>query len=632
MSNSSNKRVKENSSKAMSKNNPNKNSNKAIDSNQSSGSNYYMLPILIIICVIPLIAKMKVYNPNLSQFPWFPDQLEQIDFFLYYKHRIFVFVAVIMLLAVIVKLSKTYKNIRIKPVFVPLIIYMVLTILSTIFSKYSSFSLSGSFEMFESVFAILGYCITVYYVFLFLDTERDFKLIIRYLIIISLIMSILGIFQFIGYDFIKSEIAKNLMVPLQYRATTNLQFNFENNRVYLTLYNPNYVGVFTALITPIIIVLLFFQKKIVPIIIFSLSAIGLIICAIGSQSLSGFIGLGVSIICIVILMWRYLLKRYYVTIPIILLLIISFIVVNNYTDNFLINRLLNSFNPVTSESALNDIHIEDDYVSITYNNNEIRFKSTKNSDNTYSISVMDSNNQPIIASFNGTTLEYMIVDSRFNNITYGNDGAYDGAFYIGVDGQYYVFTNQTDDGTYYYVNRYGKLDKMYTAESAVFTGMEKFASNRGYIWSRTIPLLKDYLILGSGPDTFVMAFPQQDYFNQAKYGYSTELLNKPHNMYLQMAVQTGVISLIAFLVFYGMYFASSIKLYMKGVYNNFYSRFGVAVFIGTISYMIVGLANDSTINTAPIFWTLMGVGIALNRKVSMFKKEEARINQESNTK
>lgn len=304
-----------------------------------------------------------------------------------------------------------------------------------------------------------------------------------------------------------------------------------------------------------------------------------------------------------------------VTVPILVLLALGVFFINNYTDNFLINRLKNSFKPTITESALNDIHTEEDGVSVTYNNNEIIFRVSQDNDLTKHIVVIDKNNQPIATSYHAPTQEYTIVDPRFLNIAYGFDDTYTGTFYISIEGKQWLFTNETEDNTYYYINKFGKQDEMKTAESAIFTGYENFASGRGYIWSRTIPLLKDYLLLGSGPDTFTMAYPQQDYFNLDKYGFGTQLLTKPHNMYLQMAVQTGVISLLAFLIFYGIYFANSINLYIRGRFSTFYAQFGVAIFIGTIAYMVVGFTNDSNICTAPIFWVLMGVGIALNRKV-----------------
>jgi hypothetical protein len=39
----------------------------------------------------------------------------------------------------------------------------------------------------------------------------------------------------------------------------------------------------------------------------------------------------------------------------------------------------------------------------------------------------------------------------------------------------------------------------------------------------------------------------------------------------------------------------------------------VAIFIGTFSYMISAITNDSSITVAPIFWSMIGVGIGVNQ-------------------
>ena len=43
---------------------------------------------------------------------------------------------------------------------------------------------------------------------------------------------------------------------------------------------------------------------------------------------------------------------------------------------------------------------------------------------------------------------------------------------------------------------------------------------------------------------------------------------------------------------------------------------GVSIFIGTIAYLITGISNDSTITVAPIYWVLIGIGIALNYRLN----------------
>ena len=103
-----------------------------------------------------------------------------------------------------------------------------------------------------------------------------------------------------------------------------------------------------------------------------------------------------------------------------------------------------------------------------------------------------------------------------------------------------------------------------------FEGKEKIGSSRGYIWSRSIPLLKNTKILGHGPDTFAIYFPQNDVSGKYyAYGEMWHNVDKPHSLYLQVGINTGIISLIAILVLFIMYFISSIRVYISNEYKDF---------------------------------------------------------------
>lgn len=42
---------------------------------------------------------------------------------------------------------------------------------------------------------------------------------------------------------------------------------------------------------------------------------------------------------------------------------------------------------------------------------------------------------------------------------------------------------------------------------------------------------------------------------------------------------------------------------------------GCGIFYGTLGYMLIGFFNDSTITVAPLFWCLLGMGMAVNKKI-----------------
>lgn len=150
-----------------------------------------------------------------------------------------------------------------------------------------------------------------------------------------------------------------------------------------------------------------------------------------------------------------------------------------------------------------------------------------------------------------------------------------------------------------------------------FEGKEQLGSSRGYIWSRTIPLLKKCLLIGYGADTFTYIFPQNDLL--AKY-YSYNLYNqgfnltvdKPHDLYLQIFVYNGLIALLAFLGIVIFYLVDCFRLYaLKREYRQ-NQIMGAAVMLAVVGYLAAGIFNDSMVSVAPVFWILLGTGAALN--------------------
>ena len=167
--------------------------------------------------------------------------------------------------------------------------------------------------------------------------------------------------------------------------------------------------------------------------------------------------------------------------------------------------------------------------------------------------------------------------------------------------------------SYRMYNPFDKVDGLRHIESIGFEKNQHFGSRRGYIWSRTFPLLKRHILYGSGPNTFVYEFPNDDYVGMKNVGYDGAVVTKPHNMFLQIWVQTGFVSLLAFLALYGLYFVESIRLYFLCGGLRSSEKIGLGIMLGTFGYIVTGLANDSTVAVAPLYWCLLGTGMAVNR-------------------
>jgi O-antigen ligase len=551
-------------------------------------------------------------DTGLASFIWGPQSGLGTDFFLYYKQLLFITISVVLLIAIIFGIFYAKKPLPIKSPIIFLFLYALLTLLSTIFSEYSHWGYKGLFEQFESVFMIIGYFIVVLYTFLFIKNENDIRLIIKSFTYGLIALSLLGFTQIIGHNFLDTSIGQSFYIPEEFFADGNsVDFNFGANRVFLTLFNPNYVGVYVSMVLPFLISMIITERNKKHFIIYLISIIGMAICLVGSLSATGLFSIIITLVLLICMFRKYIFVKAKMYIIVISILLLSSIIAITIRSDAIMNTAKKIFDINKSNYTLTEINTEST-LSITYNNNILN--ANVYYDNTLlNIQLTDESNSIILYETDSSTGILHIKDSRFENIKITPVNYEDKlCIKVLIDNKEWVFSNQLGDNTFYYLNQYGKFVKIDNIKSSLFAGYESYASGRAYLWSRTIPLLKDYTILGAGADSFVFVFPQQDYVGLSNVGFEGSLVTKPHNLYLQIGVQSGLLSLLCFLLFYGFYFVNSIRLYANGHFTSYSERVGISIFIGTIGYMISGLSNDSSITVSPTFWTLLGLGYSIN--------------------
>lgn len=581
---------------------------------RSAEARYLLLfPVLFLIAVLPLIVRYHSYNTRLENYPWFATQKEADDYFLYWKQQWFIIMLIVMVCIVAVRAILMHKKLKFEKLFFPLFGYAALAFLSTLFSKYRSFGFTGIFQQFESVWVLIGYALIVYYIYLMVESEKDVSAILNALLCSALILGLIGVSQAAGKDFWTSSAGLGIIYPASMKGM-GIEAVFGEKRVYISLFNPNYVGVYTALVLPIFLTLLCFCRKLWKVAAYLLGIAGLLISMFGSQSKAGLVGIAVAVLFLAFMLRRFIFKHWYIPVGAFILMAAAFFGVNALNHNAYLDAIVNAFRVTKTEPpALTEIQTLEDYVEFTYRGNQLRVTGTLNQ-STIEIIIKDGEDQSLECEFNDSNLTWTILDERFQGIrvTPANlDGVL--GVCVTIEGKDWYFANNLyeNDKSYYYWNIYGKFDKIVMDQPA-FTGFETFATNRGFIWAHTLPLLKDYIFLGSGADSFVFVYPQNDYVNLYNYGYGEQLLTKPHNLYLQIGVQTGVVSLIAFVAFYLIYFISGIRLYFHDKFDTFLSQAGLGIMTGTLAYMVMGLTNDSCITVSPVYWVLLGLGVAIN--------------------
>lgn len=591
----------------------------------------YMLPVILVLTVIPLITLYKKYETNLADFDWFTPAAEGPEFFLYYKMCALIALGVYILVVIIARCVFYEEKFVWEKTLTPLAVYTVLVILSTVFSPYKEYSLNGSFEQYEPVWVLVTYSLIAYYFYMNINSELRTKKAMKWLLVGVSIVCLLGLTQVLKIDFFRTELGQDIITGPDYDVATEgkLTFSFELGRVYATLYNPNYVGSYVVLFVPLLLAFLTCAKKWGERIVYVAITLALLVCLFGSQSRAGIIGIVVSLIALAFFERKYLIKNWKVTLAAVVVLVVAFAGVDTLNGHVLSSRLKELAAPSVPEAyALRNIYTNDEDITVDYNGNELHVSwSHDDASGAYQYAILDEKGDTVPSGIDENGV-ITISDERYPGICVYTVGIVEDVigFAIVIDGQPWYFTNlYTPIDGYCTYSATGRFMKLSQPEGTPYLEEHYHAFNmRGYIWSKTIPLLKKYFFLGSGADTFIIAFPNDDLVGMYNSGHANEIITRPHCWYLQMAVNTGVLSLVSFLVFYLMYFVGSIRLYWKMEDRSYLAKTGVAILCATIGYMVVAVINDSIVCVAPLYWALLGIGLAINAKLRRERKVEVK--------
>ena len=596
-------------------------SKKQYTKKQSKKYNYKLLPLQIILALLPFVMYLYVGNSGYAGYPWNSFDDMYTDLFLHGKMAVFLVLSLVLAVAVIASLIKMKREERKKVLlrFLPLLLYGLLVIASTVASTEKQIAVYGAMDGKEPIFVLLGYVVVALYAYLTIESEEDIRSLLTAALIGGTCMALLGVLQAVGADPLLNRGIQNLIAGKSYiKQNGTFTLKFPEGMAYGTLYNPNYVGTYVAMYTPLLLAGIAVYKDTWKKIVCGASVLGLLIMLFASQSRTGLIAVAAVAVVAAVFLGRTLVKRWYVIIPGVLLVAGAFLVIDANQDFLMVSRFkeLLSLSPSTDPVQ---------GVDTTGNGVRVLYKDTE-----FTVQMPEDGNEVIYVAFEGNE-ELPVLnedDKTYGYITLSNgdeieiqtavfENQY--AFGLVINGRNFYFTNRLVKNNYKYINEMGRLDECTIPEN-VFPGYETVGSGRGYVLGRTIPLLKEYIFIGSGPDTFALAFPQNDYVARYRCGFENAIFTRPHNFYLQMGIQTGVISLVAFLVFYAMYFVDSCKKYFFRKYEGMEDRTGFALFLCTIGFMAAGLANDSLIAVTPVFYVLLGAGMAVNKNLNVKRK------------
>jgi O-antigen ligase len=590
---------------------------------EDEGSWYSVIPLAFLVSIVPLIVYGKVINFTGDYFKYWNGVSQGYDFFSYYK---VVWILIATVAAIIVFAAKWFsKRVEINKIklYIPMAIYSLLVILSALFSKFSQIPIWGYPERYEGMVVILSYMVILFLTINLVNNKASIKAVLIALIASALIIGTIGIMQYFGHDFYKTLTGRKLILPasLQSMAST-LKFQFGPKIIYASLYHYNYVGSYMAILFPLTFTMFLLIKnkiyKVLMAVVTILMFLNLVLC----HSRAGIVGGAIAMVVLIIMMREFFIKNWKGTIGVVFIAAIAIGGFNAYSKGALLGRIGTLFKDAqdlakgtaAETDTLKNITIKNDTVNIIYPNETLKIKNLQNN-----IVFEDTSGKQLRTNVNGATGKVTFMNNNYKQFQVtesDNSTTTDRKYSIQITKGIVKMQFLLDNGKFYYVNYKGDVVDIKPVAKWGFKGEERLGSARGYIWSRSIPLLKNTMVLGYGPDTFGAVFPQTDYIGKlVAYDTDDMLVDKAHDLYLENAINIGIPGLIAFLAILTMYIVSCSKLYFKREFNDFYSIVGLAIFTSIIGYLGAGFFNDSVVSVAPVFWVLLGIGVGINYKL-----------------
>lgn len=576
---------------------------------------YHLIPILAILCLLPLIVYAKVMAFDTSTLSWYSEDLTYlIDIFNYYKSTLVLMTSSIMFIILMKKIWLDHLSINHK-LFSPVYAYALCVILSTLFSTSINFSSKGYINHLENVWVLLAYLVIFIYTATVIDNHQSLETMTFAWIVSITLLSLIGLTQFLGIDLYRSTVGLSLIIPPGLKdQISNVDFTlWRDNLIYQSLFHSNYVSFYSAMAFPYFLTLSSSEKDLKKKLLYFAVMIVLILNLFGSQARNGLVGVALGTLIVLIFFGRKLLLNKYVLLFIGLLIIATTTIITN-TDTIIEQRTLAAFTGFNQpiDYPLNAITTEDDTIIVDHDQLYLNVKlaeSNQQLDYTFS----DKNGHLIPTNVSDNTINFLATDSDSNDYTklkaslkkYQTDQV----LQLTLVGSEWNFLLQ--DGQAVFLNVTAKTESLVSAPYIGFEGIERWGSQRGYIWSRTLPLILDRPLLGYGPDTFAAAFPQNDYAMKLNaYGNEYTIVDKPHNILLNYAVHTGIPSLLAILTIIAISYYRTFRRFIFAP-SSLYKTYAIASLSAITGYVGAGMFNDTSLQITPLFWVIIGINYAV---------------------
>ena len=563
---------------------------------------YFLL--LIIFSILPLVLKIKLFERNkftsIEQLA-FPLSRGSFDIFHYYKAIFLIFLSFLIVVIWFFKRSKfrSYYS------FFPLLLIFFI-VFSSLLSEYRNFTLLGGAESFQGILVWISYmviCLSAMH----LDNVKRIKHLLFGFVVVGSFISIIGLIQFFGIDIWQ------ILNPII--STSNFSLNPQKfDRIESVFYQLNYYGAFLTMLllftTCFFLSLKSVRFKIAVGIIYSLVFWNLL----GSSSRVGFFA-SIFLLLTITLTIRKKNKAALIKYGFILGLS-SLLFVGYQLSEYKSTRVPLSKLSYSNDSNFKDIIVKDSVAEILQHKGKSIFLKVKGKD----ISFYKDEFFKDGLTYNLQNSVLLFEDEEYSEYKFLLDKKLKNGIYFilgetskGEARKYPLIVSENRFKTKDVTGKLISIDNFPKWNS--LDKKNRLLNGRGMIWSLCLPILKDYIFLGSGADTFPLVFPNNARFDLIKTFGRNANVAAAHSTYFQIALQFGILFLIIFLAFTGFYICNSLKILWSAKFESSTEFYALGCFLAVTGYLINGIITAFMVSTAPIFFILLGLGISLNKKI-----------------
>lgn len=396
-----------------------------------------LLPVLIALCIIPLIVLTKDYQTEFTKFVWFNNtEIDQIDSFEYTKGIFVIIMGAIAALVIIFheysqiqKKKRLFENTDIK-VCILWAIYLVMVILSSVLSEHPNLAFTGGgYGQWQTMWVLLGYTMLFMYAYTFINSESRGLLTIKFMMITTGILALLGILQTAGHNPLGWDWLQKIITSQS--TTEGIDFKEGVSNVILTFNNPNYVGPYVALVLPVTVSFIAIRasedkiKTIACRIAGVLIAAGLIISLAGASSSAGMISVAAGIVFAGILLLSGLFSREKcgkhtkgIIICVAAVLILAgagFFLAKSPFMETTINKILQGSEDTRNIASI--INKKDELRVTLRNDTKFTLVPKLDAAGNLSFTAYDADKQPVTVQYQADQKCYTLADERFQMIT-----------------------------------------------------------------------------------------------------------------------------------------------------------------------------------------------------------------------